>query len=273
MKRILVPTDFSEQAEYALQTAALIAKKHDAELFLLHMLNLPVHLLTNDKSELPEAIYFMKLAHKQFEDFMDKPYLEDINTHEIVEANETALGIKEATEKHNIDLIVMGSSGASGISEIFVGSNTEKVVRYSEKPVLVVKNPMTDVSNIDDMVYACSFAEELKESFKKAVTFAEDFNKTLHILYVNTPNNFKTTHEIERRIKTFLKDTAPSKYTINIYNDETVEEGILNFANSIKADMLSISTHGRKGIAQFFNGSISEDLVNHAIRPVITFKV
>lgn len=272
MKKILVPTDFSEPAEYALRTAALLAKKYDAELFVLHMIELPVHLYSSDSNELPEAIYFMKLAHKRFDEFLDKPYLEGIETHEIVEANEAAFGINEASEKYDIDLIVMGSSGSSGFSELFIGSNTEKVVRNAEVPVLVVKKPMDEV-NFSNMVYACSFTDELKDSFKKAVKFAANFGVTLHLLYVNTPNNFKTTHAVKDRINAFLNEASVANFTVNIYNDESIEEGILNFANSINADVLSISTHGRKGIAQFFNGSISEDLVNHAIRPVLTFKV
>lgn len=272
MKKILVPTDFSEQASFALKTAALIAKKHEAALYVLHMLELPLHLYSADSNELPEQIFFMKLAHQKFETFLDQPYLEGIEVNEIVEADEAALGINEAIEKHGIDLIVMGSSGSSGIAEIFVGSNTEKVVRNSNVPVLVVKKEI-EALNFTDMVYACSFTNELKESFKKATKFANDFNYNLHLLYVNTPNNFKTTHEVKDRINSFLSESNADNYTINIYNDETIEEGILNFANSISADLLSISTHGRKGIAQFFNGSISEDLVNHAIRPVLTFKV
>ena len=62
-------------------------------------------------------------------------------------------------------------------------------------------------------------------------------------------------------------------YTLNIYNDNSVEKGVLNFAQHINADLIGMATHGRKGLSHFFNGSVSEDLVNHANRPVITFKI
>ena len=52
-----------------------------------------------------------------------------------------------------------------------------------------------------------------------------------------------------------------------------MEKGILNFADSIGADLIGMSTHGRKGLSHFFNGSISEDLVNHSLIPVVTFKI
>jgi len=71
----------------------------------------------------------------------------------------------------------------------------------------------------------------------------------------------------------FMKDVNYDNYSMHIYNDVNVEKGILNFANSVKADLIGMCTHGRTGFAHFFNGSISEDLVNHAIRPVVTFKI
>ena len=71
----------------------------------------------------------------------------------------------------------------------------------------------------------------------------------------------------------FVGNFQINNYSTHIYNDVNVEKGILNFANSIDADLIGMSTHGRKGLAHFFNGSISEDLVNHAIRPVVTFKI
>jgi nucleotide-binding universal stress UspA family protein len=71
----------------------------------------------------------------------------------------------------------------------------------------------------------------------------------------------------------FLIGIDTSAISSHIYNDVNVEKGILHFAKSIDADLIGMSTHGRKGLSHFFNGSISEDLVNHAKRPVITFKI
>ena len=86
-------------------------------------------------------------------------------------------------------------------------------------------------------------------------------------------SNFTTTATAKVRIREFIEGNTFKNYTTNIYNDESVEKGILNFSQIINADLIGISTHGRQGISHFFNGSISEDLVNHAKRPVITFKI
>ncbi|MBC9796636.1 universal stress protein [Sinomicrobium weinanense] len=272
MKRILVPTDFSDEAEFALDAAAQFARKFGSEIYLLHILDLPIPMATSETGELPEAIFFMKLAHQKFEFFIDKPYLKGITVHETVESDSIPYGISQAVETNAIDMIVMGSGGASGLKEMFVGSNTEKVVRTAEVPVFTVKS-RTDLTDIESMVFASDFSPETAEPYKKAISFAEKFGATLHLLFVNTPNNFVTTREAENRMNLFIKNGTPQKYTLNIYNDQTIEHGIIHFARAAGARIISLSTHGRKGLAHFFNGSISEDLVNHAMRPVITFKI
>ncbi len=274
MKKLLVPTDFSKEAENAVQVAAQLARKHDCEIILLHMLELPFNNLadTPSMSELPEAVYFMKLAHKEFETLLQKDYLKGLTVHEAVDFNEIATGILETCNNHDIDLIVMGSHGSEGIKELFIGSNTEKVIRTSNTPVLVIKNEHTHF-DIKEFVFASDFKNDNKETYQQAVKLANLFEAKMHLLNVNTPSNFTTTAASKVRIMEFIDNNTFDNYTINIYNDDTIEKGILNFSKIVNADLIGISTHGRQGIAHFFNGSISEDLVNHAKRPVITFKI
>ena len=275
MKKILVPTDFSEQADFALKVGADLAKKHNAQIHLLHMVELPMHqiIATSNYSELPEAIFFMKVAHKNFEESLEgKEYLDDLDIYEHIKFNDISVGIAEMCEENEFDLIVMGSHGTSGIKELFIGSNTEKVVRSSKIPVLVIKNKH-DEFNVDNFVFASEFKDDSKDAYVQAVKFAKYFDAKIHLLTVNTAGNFRATLEAEKAMENFLKGTDYSNYTTNIYNDYSVEQGILNFSKLIDADLIGISTHGRQGIAHLFNGSISEDLVNHAKRPVITFKI
>ncbi|TYA55196.1 universal stress protein [Formosa maritima] len=274
MKKILVPTDFSKEAENALKVAAQLAKKYNSEIYLTHLLELPLHQIDalSHHSELPEAVFFMKLAHKKFEDVLSKKYLEGITVHETVDFNQSFSGISDTAKQNKVDLIIMGSHGASGFKEMFIGSNTEKVVRTSEVPVLVIKNEHRDF-DINEFVFASDFNNDNKETYKQATSLAKAFDAKIHLLMVNTANNFQTTEKAKSRITNFIKGIDFENYTINIYNDENVEKGILNFSHNINADLIGISTHGRQGIAHFLNGSISEDLVNHAKRPVITFKI
>ncbi|MCZ8144369.1 universal stress protein [Flavobacterium sp.] len=274
MKKILIPTDFSEHAEYALKVAAQIARKNNGEIILLHMLELP-HEGSDAISkghDIPELMFFKNAAINKLEEIMDSPYLDGINVSEVIQFEMAFEGILNISRLNNVDLIVMGSHGASGYKEMFIGSNAEKVVRNAEVPVLIIKKDMGEF-NVDKFVFASDFYDETRQPFTKAVEFANKFGATLHLVMINTPNNFKSTSTAQGIIDGFVRNFQINNYVTHIYNETNVEKGILNFANSIDADLIGMSTHGRKGLAHFFNGSISEDLVNHAQRPVVTFKI
>lgn len=273
MKRILVPTDFSVQAENALKVAAQLARKNDSEIHLIHSMEMPLHLANSGNTgSLPEALYFIKLAEKRFAEITERPYLEGLDVNQAIGHNEIYEDISAAVEEKGIDLVIMGSHGSSGFKEMFIGSNTEKVVRTSGIPVLVIKNEHKEFE-IKDFVFATDFSEECRGPFDQAQKFAKSVGATLHLLFINTPSDFKTSTEAKAIMTKFIKGMGAENYTLNIYNDLSVEKGILGFAKDTNAQLIGMSTHGRKGLSHFFNGSISEDLVNHANMPVITFKI
>lgn len=274
MKRILVPTDFSNHAEYALKVAAQIAKKNNGEIYLLHMLDLP-HEGSDAQSQghaIPEIMYFKKRAEEKLDELANTDYLQGLEVAQIIKLQSTFTGIIDISKLNNVDLIVMGSHGVNGFKEMIIGSNTEKVVRTSDIPVLVIKKEMGDF-NVNNFVFASDFSDEVAKTFEKAVDFSNKFGAHLHLVSVNTPNNFKSTAVAEKIMNEFVTKFKIDNFSTHIYNDVNVEKGILNFANSIDADLIGMSTHGRRGLAHFFNGSISEDLVNHSIKPVVTFKI
>lgn len=276
MKKILVPTDFSEEAENALKVAAQIARKFESEIFLLHMLELPLDLIdptrTNSGGDLPEAIFFMKLAHQRFTKVMKSKYLRGLKVHETVEFHEAFDGIMEISKKHECDIIIMGSSGAEGLKDIFIGSNTEKVVRHSEIPVLVIKNEIP-LFEVKQFIFATDLNPESITAFKNANKFAEKLNTSIELVMVNTASSFNTSKEIDQKLEIYTSGINKGNFNFTIYNDVSIENGLLNYAKKINADLIGISTHGRQGLANFINGSLSEDLVNHAKRPIITFKI
>lgn len=274
MKKILVPTDFSKHAEYALKVAAQIAKKNSGEIILIHMLELPTsgNDAISSSHDIPELMLFKNAAINKLDELMNADYLDGINVSKVIQFEMAFDGILNSGKAHSADLIVMGSHGAKGFQEMFIGSNTEKVVRNSDVPVLVIKKEDPNF-NADKFVFASDFSEEIKKPFEKVVAFANNFNSHIHLVNINTPNNFKSTSVAQEIMDEFVKGFNIDNYSTHIYNDVNVEKGILHFAKSVQADLIGMSTHGRKGIAHFFNGSISEDLVNHAKRAVITFKI
>ena len=277
MKKIIVPIDFSVHSEYALKTAAKLAKKNNAELLALHMLEMSDIMLTaSDGLQNQKAIFFFELAKKKFEDFLEKDYLKGIKVTPIVKHFKVFSEVTDVAKKNDADLVVMGSQGASGAKEFFIGSNTERVVRHSEIPVLVVKNNISEV-NFGVVVFACGFSEDSIKPYINAMKMFKKMKSKIYLVHVNLPNDrFKTSIEIEKSVIAFLTKADSNldrMKNVHYVSDYTVEDGVLSFANKIGADLIAIPTHGRKGLAHFFEGSVGEDIANHATLPVITFKI
>ncbi|MRX66208.1 universal stress protein [Maribacter luteus] len=278
MDKILVPVDFSEFSENALEVAAHLASKFNADLILLHMLGLSEAIFTkNEAQEFMEAQYYMKLAKKRFNEFLDKPYLKGVKVFEIVQNYKDFNEMNNVVKERNIDLVVMGSHGVTGLTGLFVGSNTEKVVRNCSVPVLVIKKKRKDF-DIKKAVFASDFGVEHIGVYMKAMNFFNKLKVEVHKVYINRPNQyFRSTEEIKEQIGIFMRTAHhgenPSKEKVTILNDYSIEQGIYNYAQKIDADIIALPTQGRKGLSHFFKGSIGEDIANRADLPVITFKV
>ena len=275
MKKIIVPVDFSEYSENALKVAATIAKAQNAELIAVHMMGMSDAVITKDGNTSMEGMFYVKLTQKRFEEFLDKDYLNGISVLQTVKNYTVFSELNDVAKEHDADLIVMGSHGSSGLSEMFVGSNTEKVVRTSQTPVLVIKGATN--FKLQKGVFACDFKQESIPAFKKVMDLFDALKIETEFVYINMPGEtYLSTNEIEQRIVDFiiqLSGVSLRPQDIVIYSDYSVEKGIFNYANRVKADIISLPTHGRRGLAHFFAGSIGEDVVNHSELPVLTIKI
>jgi len=274
MKRILVPTDFSTRAENALKVAAQIARKNNCEIHLLHMLEIPSQM--NDAitggTAIPEIMLFLQKAKETMQYIKEKNYLEGLRTIDSIQLEKASHGILSFIDKEDIDLIVMGANGISGFEEFILGSTTEKVVRLSPIPVIIIKEEI-DNFNPGNIVFASDFSEEIKKPFQKILDFANSFDAKLNLVTICTPNSFKTTAIANKIVKNFISEFEIKDFTFHIYNDLNIEKGIIHFAKDTNADLISLCTHGRTGLSHFFTGSISEDLANHAAKPLFVLKI
>ncbi len=275
MKRILVPIDFSQKATYAAKVASQIALLTQSELYILHILDVPKNIVDpvsySEFEDVKGKMLYIKKTQERFSKFKKSDFFKDVDVKGILTYYDSYKGIIKEAKKYEIDLIVMGSKGTSGLDEILIGSNTEKVVRNSDIPVLVVKNDI-DVFNIKNVVFASDFNLRFQTTFQSIIDFTETFDATLHLLRVNTIQTFETSKKIEKTIEEFTKGYKIDHCKKVIYNDYSIEEGVLNYADKVNADIIAINTHKRRGLAHLF-GSISRDVSNHAKLPVITFKV
>lgn len=169
--------------------------------------------------------------------------------------------VRYATEQP-IDVVVMGSHGATGMRALFIGSNAEKVVRQSPVPVLIAKTyPEKPIRSI---VFPNTLETDGQEELvKKVKALQHFFDATLHIVYVNTALNFTPDSENYARLEAFAARYMLRNFTLNVYNERDEEEGIIGFSRRIQGDMIAMGTHGRRGFSRLVNGSVAEDVVNH----------
>lgn len=275
MKKILVPIDFSKTSEYAAKMAARIAKDTKATVYLLHLIELPkgvVDMGAGSRFSIPESMLYLRKVREKVLSFKNDFFDDTIDVKYFIKLNNPFEGIQKYANKIDTDMIIMGSKGHSEFEEIIIGSNTEKVVRSSHRPVLVVKKDEKKCK-LKKLVFASNFKKENTEVFQKFIDFASIFNSSIHLVKINTPSNFESTAEAKRKIKEFIADFKLSKSKINIYSDVSVEKGILNFSREIKADLITLSTHGRSGLAHLFTGSVTKNLSKNALKPMMTIRV
>ncbi|MBT8318648.1 MAG: universal stress protein [Gramella sp.] len=276
MKRILLPTDFSSIAEYALRYAAELAKKFNAEIVALYMIDRADAFLTRKEAmDLFENIDYHERINKSFKEFLDKEYLKGVQVHTVIKREVNFLKITDLVEELNIDLIVIGSQGAHGIEGMFIGSNTEKVIRSSDVPVLVIKNLIPNFK-LEKVILACDLELDMTRTFKKALNFIKQLSVDYKIVYVNSPEDFINTKLMQEAVQKFFKaaglEHSAYRDKIVFYDDFNVESGIFKFADQEEADLIVLPTHGRKGLAHFVYNSYSEKLANHSDMPVLTVK-
>lgn len=269
MKRILVPTDFSDAAYAAAEVAADIAKRTDARVYLLHVVNL---LEYGDEEEIAKQIFVMKLIRKRMEEMISQPFFKDVNVVEVLQFDLIYENITKMANKHDIDLIVMGAHGTSGIKELIFGSNAQRILRRSNCPVLTVKKVP---SNLDyqNIVFASNFNQEVETAFLSVQRFAEIFKAKLHLLRICTVADFESNKDSEQKMQALAENTGLSDYTTNVYNSYSLESGISEFAEQSNADLTAIATHGRDGLLHILVGSRTEELVNHEEIPILSVRI
>ncbi|WP_194973982.1 universal stress protein [Aquiflexum lacus] len=280
MKTILVPYDFSQEAEYAFEFACEMAKRTKNHLKLFHVIELPTPQSFNSMGEAgtfsneSSQIFMIELVEKrkkqmaEFEaKFADKGFSFETK---MVFGNPFA-GISKEIVDAKADIVIMGSKGSSGLEEVLIGSNTEKVVRNASCPVLTIKSKISP-KDIRKVVFASDFNEVPTDVINRLKTSMTIINAELHLVKINTPSIFENTRTSIQKIKSFAEDFELDAASMEVYNSSSEEDGILEYADDINADMIAMATHGRTGFLHLLSGSIAEDVVNAAKRPVWTMK-
>jgi nucleotide-binding universal stress UspA family protein len=275
MKKILVPTDFSQTSLNALKYAAGLAKKNNSKLHLLNISFLPTFYadgLNNYsfyRNDLENAVKRIKSISKSEIDVLLKlPFLEKIEIEsEVLVGYSIYYEIINYAKKIKPDIIIMGSHSGKKGSLFKIGSNTERVIRTTEIPVIVVKK-QSSPSKIKKIVFASDFEKDARKVYPFLHSLVREYNPEIHLLYINTKTNFREYEDIKLQIIRFKK-LFPGNFKMLVRAAKHIDEGIVKYSNSINADLIALGVKRRKGLSLYLTDRITEGVIDKSKIPVL----
>mgnify|MGYP001048109038 FL=1 len=268
MKTILVPTDFSDNALNAFKYALEMAGS-DKEFVLMNAYHSPnagtggmlvsiTDMLKKESQKDMKAL--IKGIKKQFGESLN---LRGESIHgELLEA------IEYITKNQEIDIVVMGTQGASGLKQALIGSNTEKAIREAKVPVIAVPEK-GKYDGYDDIVFATDM-KEIKDAniMESMLTIAKKFQAKIYILYVIKEGTEPNIDEDVARLNldSYFEGIDHSYHVV--FNDD-IEEGINGFIKEVNADLLSMIPRKVSFFDRLFKKSITKQCVYHTKVPLL----
>jgi len=276
MKNILVPTDFSKNCNKAAELGIKMAKLYNSEIHFFHLMKTPVEWVQLDKEKekrYPETVKQIGSAKADLREWEKKAEREGLECRTFLEFDGGQSNILRHSGHFHHDFIVTGSSGTRAGMRELLGSNVEKIVRKADVPVIVVKDEEVSFP-FKDIVFVSDFLEDVSGAFKHVVSIAKKCEAHIHLLRINTQTDFNSIELGLNPVKEFLKNFPNlDDYSMNVYNEPTVEVGINNFLKYRNADLIAMCTHGHTGFLSLFSKSIAEGVTNHSELPMMTIKV
>ena len=272
MKRILFPTDFSDASIKAFIYALKLADAFQAEVITLHAYELPQLHYGGLPHTLKEVYDTIEL--ESFENYKDQiPMLRDIaekhnlghvKISNILKHGDLIWTIKDVVKNEHIDYVVMGTKGATGLKETFLGSNAGSVVTEVNAYVITVPEE-SEYNGINNIVFTTRFNEDDKKALKKVLELAKMFGAKVHCLYVKTKKT-NVNDVIIQDWKFLFKDDAVE---FHIIENEDVQQTILNFTNAYEIDLLAMLNYKRGFFEELFRQSLTQKLSYHLQVPLL----
>lgn len=272
MKKILVPTDFSNVSKNAFIHAIEIANKLKAEIILLHTFELPV--VDNQYFPVNYNVLFESLELSNFDMFKDEvPKLRALAeerglqhikiSHRLMDGD-LVYNIKKCIKDDSIDMVVMGTSGASGWTEFFIGTNAGEVLTSVNVPVLSIPSE-AEFHKIETIGFTTRYRDKDRKALKKVLKIAHKCNAKVKCLYVKTSNSDVSMDVISEWEKYFEKE--PVDFSIIPVDD--VKATITDFISHKNIDILAMLTYKRSFFGELFHPNLAQSFANHSSVPIL----
>lgn len=282
MSTILVPIDFSENSINALNYAVEIARNTGSKLLLFNSYNVAISAgLNTPPIEYLEAITVERQkdhTHKlqQLADrfkaetyaLSGKPMEFRVN---VMIGLATDM-IEEMADTESVDLIVMGTKGATGLAEALWGSITANVIKRVDVPILAVPEEAS-YQPIQKLVYATDFDEEDEDAIDELQRFCKHFDATLTCLHISQDGGHKVGDQKRmKELETSYWFTPAKNLNFELIDHSNVEKGLENYLKTTQADILAVMPHHRSFIDNLFHKSITRKLALHSKIPLLVMK-
>lgn len=276
IKKILVPTDFSETAAHAVRQAVVIAKQKGASIKLLHVVN-PVY-ITGSELTVPYGPAFFNKLQKTAASHLKKIAAEINQTNGVQVEYDIRMGgiesvINTIAKKEKFDLIIMGTHGASGLKEFFIGSNTYKVVHKTDVPVLSVKKKLK--GPFKNIILPIRLEIATRQNVDYAVEMAKLFNGTIHVVGFTAQTDKNSKWRIKayvKQVEEYLGKKEVSFVSSTIFANNFNAE-MQSYAKQNKGDLITVINDHDFSVDQLFIGDYTKRFVNHSEIPILSIPV
>lgn len=270
--KILIPTDFTVQAEFAYLMVKKLEEKTAIDIHFLHVLDVPDtvtmdpggNIQTCGEIDVNYVIKQKEIAERKLAN-LNTLYGSHIHTQLVL--GKVTDAILDYSVKNNFDLIVMGTKGAWGIKEKLSGSETQIIARRSSVPLLSLMCDRSDLV-IQHILLVHDFSNPAPEDLKLMHKLISAFGTKLHLLQIVSGKVETEKAKVEANMRDFATLNNISNYECHVINDKDVENGVIHFNQMINMDIICIGTHGKGGV---FHQSATEKLINHLFKPIISF--
>jgi nucleotide-binding universal stress UspA family protein len=282
MKKILVPTDFSELSENALMMAVDVCRNTGSEVYLVNFMDHPFGNsfssmgLTGRVEGSDADLFTLQLSRKNHARLADlaKKHGQSVKINYQVYGEEYSDGFKDYIKEQAIDLVVMGTSGEESAEEFFSGNHTQQMMEGATCPVISIRGNYKE-SNFNEIIVGIDFNHDKHDNFTQAAALLNDFASAvrghLHLVHVAPLNSDKA--KIEKEVHAFVEKYGFKNYTLVVTQNNDLVQGLITYSFAKKGTLLALLTHSEGGLFRVFTKSTAEEMTKKMTIPVMAINL